>query len=173
MKRYTKLLGPRSENAEMKIKEYLYNNEKEETISLAYEKVKEIAKTLGIKLKPEKDFKDRMSYAYDAARRVRFGFSPGVSKLRDINSISVAVEAGVSPHWRDTSKYSLSSSVSRELTDPSVSDVSSIVPLLDYCSSVKIVVRINWHQAWRRQVRKKQLKSVTDLAGALSGKGTK
>jgi len=151
----------------MKIKEFLYNNEKDETIALAYSKVCEIAKSLNIKIKPEKDFKERMSYAYDASRKFRY-MRPQ-DKVRDIKSISICVEASTSPSWRESTKYSFHSSVSRELTDPDVANMSSIVPLLDYCDSVKIVVKIDWHQAWRRQARKKKLKTVADLAGVVTG----
>jgi len=150
----------------MKIKSFLYNQETEATIDLAYKSALDVAKQLGIKLKPEKDFRNRMTYALERAKRNLWGDKP-----REIGSIQLSV--GISYHspWSSASRGSLEYSISHELTDAAVTDIGLCSELAKYASSIKIVITVDYYQAWRRQARKKQQQTTASLKEAISGSG--
>jgi hypothetical protein len=150
----------------MKIKSFLYNQETEATIDLAYKSASEVAKKLGVKLKPEKDFRFRMNYAIARARKSRWS-----DKLNEIKSIRLSV--GVSYHspWSSASRETLEYSICHELTDAAVTDIGLCSELINYASSIKIVITVDYYQAWRRQARKKQQQTTANLKGTLSGSG--
>lgn len=151
----------------MKIKSFLYNQETEEAISLAFSSVSCIAKKLGIKLRPEKDFRQRMDYAIQRARKNRWGTKP-----HEITSIKISV--GVSYHspWSSATHELMEYSISRELVDADVTDIGLCGELGKYAGSVKIVISVDHYQAWRRQARKKPAQSVAALKEVLSGPRT-
>lgn len=150
----------------MKIKTFMYNQDEEATIDLAYKSALAVAKQMGVKLKPEKDFRRRMNYALERARRNRWGDKP-----RDIGSIQLSV--GISYHspWSSSSRENLEYSVSHELTDSAVTDIGLCSELVKYASSIKIVISVDHYQAWRRQARKKQQQTTAKLKEAISGSG--
>lgn len=143
----------------MKMKDFLYNQEPEETVKLAYAAVSGIASKLKIKLRSQKDFDERMKYAMTRARHNRWQ----VNKPRDITSVQVSIGVTYYLPWRATQRESLSYEVSRELTDAAVSDLGAVAGLLPYVSGLKITITVNGTQAWRRQVKLKPTGAISDL----------
>lgn len=148
----------------MKIKSFLYNKESDETIALAYKAVSAIAKQLNIKLKSENDFKQRMSYGILRAKQNRW-----LNENREITSIKVTTGISYYAPWSSSTRESLEYSITHELTDAAVSDIGLCKELLPYASAVKIIVDINYSQAWRRQAKQKQKLSLSSLKDKISG----
>jgi len=143
----------------MKIKNFLYNQEPEETVKLAYAAVSSIASKLKIKLRPQKDFDERMKYALTRARHNRWN----ANKPREIYSVQVIISASYSSPWRAAQAEHFSYQIGRELTDPNANDLGVVAGLLPYLNSLKIIVSVNGRQAWRRQVKLKPTSQVSDL----------
>jgi hypothetical protein len=148
----------------MKIKNFLYNQEPEETVKLAYAAVSSIASKLKIKLRPQKDFDERMKYALTRARHNRWN----TGKPREVYSVRVIISASYSSPWRSAQAEQaqgehLSYQIGRELTDANAGDLGAVAGLLPYLNSLKIIVSVNDKQAWRRQVKLKPTSKVSDL----------
>lgn len=143
----------------MKMNNFLYNQEPEEAVKLAYAAVSGIASKLKIKLRSQKDFDGRMKYAMTRARHNRWQ----ITKPRDITSIQVSIGVTYHSPWRSTQAENLAYEVSRELTDGAVSDLGAVAGLLPYVSGLKITVTVNGTQAWRRQVKLKPTSAISDL----------
>jgi len=143
----------------MKMKNFLYNQEPEEAVKLAYAAVSGIASKLKIKLRSQKDFDGRMKYAMTRARHNRWQ----VARPRDITSIQVSIGVTYHSPWRSTQVENLAYEVSRELTDAAVSDLGTVAGLLPYVSGLKITITVNGTQAWRRQVKLKPTGAISDL----------
>ena len=152
----------------MKIKSFLYNQSTEETVDLAYSTVKSIAKQLGISLKSEKDFRKRMGYGIERAKSSRWA-----NKGQEIGSIKVAVVVGYSSPWTTSTRENMEYSIVHELTDPDVTDIGLCSVLSNYANSIKIIVEINYYQAWRRQAKQKIRAKTVDLKEILSGSAVK
>jgi hypothetical protein len=144
----------------MKIKSFLYNQEPEETIKLAYAAVSSISKKLSIKLNSKADFEKRMTYGIATARRPS-RWKPG--QQVDIKKIRVKVSLSYHSPWGSTETESFSYDLDRELTDGNVSDVSAILPLIKFANRVMITITIDRIQRWRRQVKVKPTASLSSL----------
>jgi hypothetical protein len=143
----------------MKMKNFLYNQEPEEAVKLAYAAVSGIASKLKIKLRSQKDFEERMKYAMTRARHNRWA----VNVPRDITSIRVSIGVAYYSPWTSTQIENLSYDVSREITDAAVSDLGTVAGLLPYVNGLKITITVNGMQAWRRQVKIKPTGAISDL----------
>lgn len=145
----------------MKIKTFLYNEETSEAIDIAHSSVAAICSKLKIKLKPKKDFVQRMNWGVALAKKNRWGTNP-----REIKTFGVGVKISYYT-WSTGRRELFEYFVSREIVDSDVTNTDTIEKLLPYANSVTITVILNGRQAWRRQAKLKPSLALSSIGNQL------